>query len=124
MTVDVYAVVDEIDRLVGVFATQEEATRAAEDHIASDAPHSWYLRHLRIPLKVTDASAKADDDEAPDAGARCTLCGERAIVLVYLPEGCQAVNWQYQWLCPQHELSMTPVAGCEYLVDYRPPADW
>lgn len=54
-----------------------------------------------------------------DNGARCTLCGDAAICLVHLSEGCQAVNWEYQWLCIQHEHSITPVADMEYLVDYR-----
>lgn len=58
-------------------------------------------------------------DEVPDPGARCTVCGVRAVVLAYLSHGCQALNWQYQWLCAQHEMSLTPVGDCTYLVDYR-----
>lgn len=49
----------------------------------------------------------------------CTMCGSSAIVLVYVNEGCQAVDWEYQWLCGQHELSITPVDKIEYLVDFR-----
>lgn len=40
---------------------------------------------------------------------------------MHLSYGCQAVDWPYQWLCPQHEMSMTPVEGCEYLIDFRDP---
>lgn len=56
---------------------------------------------------------------AYQAVPRCTLCGAAAIVLVHVPDGCMALDWEYQWLCPQHELSITPVSTIDYLVDYR-----
>lgn len=51
----------------------------------------------------------------------CTLCGTESIIRVALSEGCQAhPEVLEQELCPQHLLSVVPVAEMETLVVRRP----